>query len=429
MKSNKVTTPKIITEEVAIRTYAESLLDVTRLLPHPSKVLQSIVKTIEVYETTLKQPDVAAVARRFRDGIKKLDWDISRVTQRGERAATIRSICRDLPLTEIIPAAVSARDFGYTVLETTWAKVGSYKLITNLEEKPREWFRFNHANELLLITRDNPIGIKVEENWPRKFIVVQHEASYKNPYGNGLLDEAYWYSKGLAANFEYHLSFLEDDGRDHWMGWVPPGSDNVYKSKVETALRRLRNAAVAVIEEGTRIEKVENTGRTSTSDAYEIFKKSCRSTINMLWLGSDLAASVTGTGAYASSKSGMEIQDDALTSGKQLAEGAINKAIRWMTEVNNLPGDETEEIAFYLYDAPENDKVQAEIDEIYSRTTGRKPSPQLLAKRGYEEGDFEAPTADAASVRARPAVPQQTFESGYNLEPLLSAAEALKKKH
>lgn len=421
MQTKKVTTPKIITEEVAIRSFAESLIDVTRLLPHPSKVLKSVVKTIEVYETTLKQPDVAAVARRFRDGIKKLDWDISRVTQRGERAATIRSICRDLPLTDIIPAAVSARDFGYSVLEATWAKVGSYTIITNLAEKPREWFRFNHANELLLITRNNPNGIKVEEKWPRKFIVIQHEASYKNPYGNGLLDEAYWYSKGLAANFEYHLGFLEDDGRDHWMGWVPPGSDNDYKSKVETALRKLRNAAVAVIEEGTHIEKVENTGRTSTSEAYEIFKKSCRSTINMLWLGSDLAASVTGTGAYASSKSGMEIQDDALSSGKQLAEGAINKAIRWMTEVNNLPGDENEEIAFYLYDPPANDKQQAEIDETYSRATGMKLSRQLLAKRGYEEGDFEQPATTNTVT--------QTFESGYNIEPLLSAAEALKKKH
>jgi phage gp29-like protein len=425
MRTKKVTTPAIIQDEVAIRTFAEGLLDVTRLLPHPSKVLQSIVKQIDVYEATIKQPDIAAVARRFRDGIKKLEWDISRVTLRGERAAFVRSICRDLPLNTIIPAAVSARDFGYTVLETTWKKIGSYNLITNLEEKPREWFRFNQANQLLLITRDNPNGIVVEENWPRKFILVQHEASYKNPYGNGLLDEAYWYSKGLAANFEYHLGFLEDDGRDHWMGWVPPGSDNTYKEKVELALRRLRNAAVAVIEEGTRIEKVVNTGRQSTSDAYEIFKTSCRSTINMLWLGSDLATNAKGTGSYASSKSGIEIQADALEAGKELAEQAINQTIKWMAEVNNLPGDDTEEVAFYLYKAPANDKEQAAIDEIYSRTTGLKPSRQLLIKRGYEDGDFEAP---AASVQAR-AVPQQTFESGYNLEPLLSAAEALKKKH
>ena len=176
MQTKKVTTPAVIQDDVAIRTFAEGLLDVTRLLPHPSKVLQSIVKQIDVYETTIKQPDIAAVARRFRDGIKKLEWDISRVTLRGERAAFVRSICRDLPLNTIIPAAVSARDFGYTVLETTWQEIGSYKLITNLEEKPREWFRFNQANQLLFITRNNPNGIVVEENWPRKFILVQHEA-------------------------------------------------------------------------------------------------------------------------------------------------------------------------------------------------------------------------------------------------------------
>ena len=419
-------TPKTITQELAIRSFVEGLSDVTKLLPHPSKVLGNISKTITVFENTLKQPDVAAVSRRFRDGIKKLEWDISRITKRGERATFIKIACKAMPLDSIIPAAVSARDFGYTVLEATWAQIDGHHMVIDLVEKPREWFRFNLANELLLITKDNPDGIRVGEMWPRKFIVVQHEASYKNPYGNGLLDEAYWYSKGLAANFEYHLSFLEDDGRDHWMGYVPPGSDNTYKDKVETALRKLRNAAVAVIEEGTRVEKVENTGRQSTSDAYEIFKKSCRSTINMLWLGSDLATNAQGTGSYASSKSGQEIQADALESGKELAEQAINQAIKWMAEVNNLPGDDTEEVEFYLYDSPENDKVQAEIDQIYSQATGRKPSDQLLAKRGYEEGDFDEAAPISAPV---PNAPGATFESGYNLQPLLSAAEALKKKY
>ena len=423
MPTPTITTGKTIEKEIAIRSFVEGLSDVTRLLPHPSKVLKNLSKTIDVFEATLKQPDVASVSRRFRDGIKKLEWDVSRVTQRGDRADFIKSVCRDMNLNGIIPAAVSARDFGFTVLEATWQKVGSFSVIADLVEKPREWFQFDQANELLLITKANPEGIRVDEIYPRKFIVVQHEASFKNPYGNGLLDEAYWYSKGLAANFEYHLSFLEDDGRDHWMGWVPPGSDNAYKDKVEAALRKLRNAAVAVIEEGTRIEKVENTGRSSTSEAFEVFKKSCKSTLNMLWLGSDLAASVTGTGAYASSKSGMEIQDDALSAGKELAEQAINTAIKWMDEVNNLPGDDAEKISFYLFDQPENDKLQAEIDQIYCRSTGRKLSSQLLAKRGYEEGDFE----EATTPTATPA--QATFESGYNLSPLLSAAEALKKKH
>jgi hypothetical protein len=93
-----------------------------------------------------------------------------------------------------------------------------------------------------------------------------------------------------------------------------------------------------------------------------------------------------------------------------------------MAEINNLPGDDTEEVAFYLYNPPDNDKVQAEIDQIYSRATGRKPSLQLLAKRGYEEGDFEDPAIAPAPV--------QTFESGYNnLDPLFNSVEGLKKKY
>jgi phage gp29-like protein len=424
------TTPKVLQDEVAIRTYVDAVTDVTRLLPHPSKVLSNICKRIDVFETTLKQPDIAGVSRRFREGVKKLEWDVARTTNRGDLANWVKQVVGAMPLDQIIPAAVSARDFGYTVFEAMWAMVGSQLLIVNLVEKPREWFQYDQGNNLLLITREHPNGIRVDENFPKKFIVVQHEASYKNPYGNGLLDEAYWYAKGLAANFEYHLSFLEDDGRDHWMGWVPASSDAKYIDDVEDALRRLRNAAVAVVYEGTKIEKVENKGRTSTSAAYEIFKKSCRTTINMLWLGSDLAAANTGTGAYASSKSGMEIQDDAISAGKELAENLINTAVQWMFEINGInPGQE--EVKFELSDPPDNDKTQADIDKTYADATGRKPSDQLLAKRGYEPGDWEErqqqPTALIGQAPAPD--PAQTFESGYDINALLDDADRLKKKY
>lgn len=422
----RTATQQVIHDEIAVRTYVEAALEVTRLLPHPSKVLSNISKRIDVFDITLKQPDIAAVSRRFREGIKKLKWDIARSTTRGLRAEWAKSVCDALPLNRIIPAAVSARDYGYTVFETTWSKVGNQLLITNLEEKPREWFQFDQANRLLLITRDNPTGIIVDEKYPKKFIVVQHESSYKNPYGNGLLDEAYWYAKGLAANFEFHLSFLEDDGRDHWLGWVPAGSDNAYEEKCEAALRALRNAAVAVVKEGTRVEKVENKGRSSTSDAYEIFKKSCRSTINMLWLGSDLATNAQGTGAYASSKSGMDIQNDAIDAGKELAEDLVNTALKWMIEINGIP-DDGEEVAFYLFDPPATNKEQADIDKTYSSATGRKPSDQLLAKRGYEPGDWDDPAPTVQS----PGLPTvaQVFESGYDVDALISAADGLKKKY
>ena len=424
MATSNIDTQKVIQDEIIVRTYVDAAIEVTKLLPHPSLVLKNIGKQIDVFDKTLKQPDVAAVARRYRNGIKKLEWDVSRVTQRGDRAAFYKDVCRDMALTNIIPAAVSARDYGYTVLEAMWEQVGSYAIIGDLVEKPREWFRFDNANRLRLITKENSEGELVEELYPRKFVVVRHEGTYKNPYGVGLLDEAYWYAKGLTANFEYHLGFLENDGRDPWIGWVPPGSSNEYKDKVEDALRKLRNAAVAVLDEGIRAEKQENKGRKSSSDAFEVFKRSCKSTLNFLWLGSDLATGMANTDSYASSQSGLEIEDSARSAGIDLAEYAVNTALRWITEVNTVPGDEAEECSFYLYDAPENDKQQAETDEIYSRASGRKLSPQLLAKRGYEDGDFE----DAAEPGD--GGPTETFESGYGgMEPLLDAVEGLKKKY
>ena len=431
--SKNIDTEKVIQDEIVIRTYVDAAIEVTKLLPHPSLVLKNISKQIDVFEKTLKQPDVGGIARRYRDGIKALEWDVSRVTQRGERATFFKDVCRNMNLDAIIPAAVSARDYGYTVLEAMWKEVDGRAVIVDLVEKPREWFRFDNANRLRLITKENSEGELVQELYPRKFIAVRHEASYKNPYGNGLLDEAYWYAKGLSANFEYHLGFLEDDGRDHWIGWVQPGSTPEHIDEVEGALLKLRNAAVAVLKEGVRVEKQENKGRKSSSDAFEQFKQSCKSTINYLWLGSNLATGGANTDSYASSKTGVEIEESALNAGKELAEYAVNTALQWIAEVNTVPGDEAEECRFFLFKAPANDKEQAETDEIYARAAGKQVSLQLLAKRGYEDGDFEdkAEPGDGEPTETFQAgpTPGASSSSGYNIEPLLDATEGLKKKY
>jgi phage gp29-like protein len=418
-------TKKAIQDEIATRSFVEGLSGQIKLLLHPSKVLKAINKTIQVFDITIKQPDVAAVARRYRDGIKRLELDVTRATVKGERAQFFTTLCRTLNLKTIIPAAASARDYGYTVFEINWKHIDGKTLPVSLTPKPRHWFRFDTENRLRLLTREAPDGIDVETTWPRKFIAVVHERSLENPYGQGLLDEAYWYAKALAANFEYHIGWLEDDGRDHWLGWVPSGTDDPYKAKVETTLRKLRNAAVAVLEEGTRIEKVENKGRTSTSDAFEVFKKSCRGTLNFLWLGSDLTTNAQGTGAYASTQSGIAIEDDAIDAGKELVEELMNTLFAYVTELNTLPGTEDEQISFILK-KPVDQAQQASIDKTYADATGMTPSDQLLVRRGYEKGDFVPKSSDLSIGIA--ATPTATFESGYDIGALTSAAEALKKK-
>lgn len=411
-----------IAQDVAVRSFVENVTTLN-LLPHPSKVLKQIGKTIDVFDITKKQPDVAGPLRRYRDGIKRLDWDVTHATSRGERADFFQQLTRSWNLKHIIAAAITAREYGFTPFEINWQVVDGKTVPISIKQRPRKWFKADDAGQWRLITTSAPEGILLDEKWPRKFIIVTHESTDENPYGEGILDEIYWYAKALTFDFEQWLGFIEDDGRDRWVAWVPAGSDKAYKDKVETALIRLRNAAVGVIEEGTRVEKIENKGRTSSSEAYELLKQSCRQTINVLVLGSDLSVNNSVTGARASSESGLSIEESALDAGKELAETLINTIFRHISELNTLPGSDDEQIEFELL-KPTDKKLQAEIDKTYATATGKRPSSQLMARRGYEEGDWE----DAPG--AAPATPAITFESSGSkaFADMLDACTALKKK-
>lgn len=416
MPINKVS----IEQDVAVRSYVEQITLATKLLPHPSKVLSNISKTIQVFDTIRKQPDVAGVLRRYRDGIKRLEWDVTRQSTKGDRAAFFQALTRTWNLKHIIPAAITAREYGYTVFERNWQRIGGKILPVTIVQRPRHWFRFDTNNQLRLITKTEPDGIHCEETWPRKFVAIRHEASDENPYGEGLLDEIYWLAKALSANFEYHLGFLEDFGRDRLIGWVPPGTKNDERQKTLNTLVSLHNAACGVFDEGTRIEFMEIKGRSSSSDAFDLFKKSCLSTINILVLGSDLATNSQGTGAYASTQSGIAIEDDALDAGKELVEELINRTYSDVAELNALPGNDDEEIEFILK-KPVDAAARASIIKTYADATGRAPSDQLLAKEGFDPGDWTE-TATTTPITAT------TFESGYDIDALTAAIELVKKK-
>ena len=412
-------------DDIATREIVEAIAMAAELMPHPSRLLRTISRPITEFEKTLLQPDVAAASLNIHDGVKALLWDVSQSKDEGPRAEWFKSLFKTWTnLPALCSSAITSREFGYTVFEVMWQKDGSSWLPVNAIEKPREWFRYDQAGRLRLIIANNKDGIDVDAAYPRKFIAIRHGHTYKNPYGLGLLELAYWLVQGLNSNFEWLLQFLEDDGRDQWIGYVSQDANQDYITKVQTALSVLRRSSVAVLFEGVRVEQRENKGRKSSSDVFTGFDKLAVTKINKLWLGSDLSMQTATTGARASTETGASIRDEAVMSCKSLAEELMNTIIRWTMEVNTLPGTDQEEISFSLFKRPKTTKEQSDIDNAYATATGRKISDQLLARRGYEPGDFvdNAPTQAATVFESAP-------QSGYApLDQLFNAVDGVKKK-
>ena len=365
-----------------------------RQLPNPSLVLKKKSALIDLFDRVAIHQDVFPQLISYRDALSGLEINFinSKDTPKNKQTDWFEPFFDQFDTWSFNRNAVVARDYGFVVLEVTEYGEFDGKIVpVKVEVCPHKYFFFDRDRKLRMYSNQAKDGIDVMETWPNKFIVVQHEPTLLNPYGIGLLDIAYWLAVGLNGNFEFMLQFAEEDGRDKWLGKYPPGAKTEEISDLLNMLIQLRNNGVAAIPNGTLIESMSNTGRSSTTNLYKDIDEILRRKIEKLWTGTDLTMQVEGKGGYSSSQSGLDIREDAVESGKRLCLSAINQLITIIQNLNGLP---VERLPFRLQSPRKINKDAAEIDQIYFNS-GMKPTKQLLMKRGYDEDDFILPSTDS----------------------------------
>ena len=376
--------------EIATRnTAAGSFVTGLSQLPNPSLLLQDMGKTIEVYDRVARQVDIAAAMQDYRAGISTMDYIIDSSNLDSERVKWFSGYLDSLDVPEIIEQSLSARDYGYAVLEIVeWKQYKGKTVPSRLELKPAKWFGYDIEGNLRFYTKKKPQeGENVHKRYPNKFINPRHKATYENPYGIALLDLAYWHAVGLNGNYEFMMTFLEEDSRDKWIVKHPR---NATSQEIDHALSmayNLRNNAVAAIPEGNEFEKKDVAGRASSTELYTLADELLTSKIVKLWFGTDLLMQRDGKGGYSSSQSGVEIRGDALSGGKRIAAYTFNELFRICDELNNIPGAEDETISFKLYNKTETTKDDAEKDSRYI-DRGMKPTAKFYVNRGYQSDEF-----------------------------------------
>lgn len=431
-------------KEVATRDTTERLTVLSEHLPNPSKILKDRNRTIEIFDEVARQGDVLSAIQNYRDGIASMEYQIESSEENSERAAWFEDYFKDIDIEQLKRDAASTRDYGYTVFEIVdYMKVGKYELPSRIVLKPRVWFGYDVQNRLRFYSKEERNGVLVDDIYPRKFITLQHESSYENPYGIGLLDLAYWRTLGLNANFEFWLAFLEEDGRDKWFATHPANAKQPEIDATFQALSMLYGSNFAVFPEGTNIDKKDAKGRQSTSDAFAKFEESSLRFVLKLWFGTDLLMQVEGKGGYSSSQSGIEIRGDALSSGKRLVGSVTETLMRYIEETNPVPGSDKERLKFKLYRPDEKGKEDAEIEAIHHgigvRHTRKyfevagwyKPDEFFLVSETGEGARALAPATGSPSAGAGgdPATDEAlTTFAGDETQALLDAYTALKAR-
>lgn len=404
-------------------TLAQKFTKALNQLPNPSAILTSRKATIDIFHKTAKQGDIFPAIQSFKDGICRLQPTLT-----GSSIDFFSDFLNEIDMRTFMRAALTARDYGFAVLEITEYREFKGKTIPyKIELCPIEMFGFDTDRKLRLYSTKEKNGVIVDEIYPNKFICIQNEPTLVNPYGIGILDIAYWYAVGLNGNFEFMMTFAEDDGRDKLLGKHSPDATDGDIDNLLSMLVQLRNNSVAAIPNTMDIDKIENQNRGSSRILYKDIDEILRRKIEKLFYGTDLTMQVAGKGGYSSSQSGLEIRGEALSSGCEIVKMAVYQLLEMCANINNLtlPLDANFELV-----APKKlTKEEAEIDQIYFKM-GMKPTAEFFESRGYDPNHFTVVEKNE-TVETHGRASQQfhsDFEANQDTDDLLSCFDTYRKQ-
>ena len=372
-----------ITDEIATRKRALNFYTLANILPDPDIVLRKQGKDITIYKELLCDSHVFACVQSRKAGVLSLDWDINRGLDKDENAEEIENLLKKLDVHKLISDILDATQFGFQPLEIMWKRDKSGHVIpARVIAKPPEWFCFDDDNNLKFRTKENYYGELLPD---KKFLLVQNNPTYNNPYGERTLSRVFWNVTFKKGGMKFWVIFTEKYGMPHLIGKHPRGATKAETDSLADMLEEMVQDAIAVIPDDSSVE-IKEASKSSSAEIYEKLIDKMNSEISKAILGQTLTTEVGATGSYAAANTHMQVRQDIIDSDKKLVESAINQLITWIYELN-FPNSEVP--VFELYAPEDVDLTLAQRDKILSETGVKFTKEYFIKAYGLEEEDFE----------------------------------------
>lgn len=393
-----------LTGEIATRKTAIDFYSLAMYLPNPDPVLKKQGKDITVYKELLTDAHLGGCVESRKSGVLSLEWSIDRGKAKSRQARMIQDVFESLDMENIISEILDAPLFGYQVLEVVWKTSGGYILPERIVGKPQRWFVFDEDNNLRFRTKTNINGEPVPE---RKFLLIQHNATYENPYGMPVLSRCFWPVTFKKGGMKFWVMFTEKYGMPFLIGKHPRGTSKEETDKLADMLEAMIQDAIAVIPDDSSVEIQEAGGKAASADIYNRLLDFCNAEVSKAILGQNLTTEVSG-GSYAATQAHMEVRKDIVDSDKKLVEKAFNQLIMWITELNF---GSSQPPVFSMWEEEDVDAALAERD--VKLTASMEKSGLRLSRRyyqkayGLEDEDIEGGEQTSMFAENKQAFPDQ----------------------
>ena len=373
-----------ITDEIATRKHALNFYSLANILPDPDIVLKKQGKDMRIYKELLCDPHVFACVQSRKAGVLSLEWAINRGSEEKDKIAQeIENLLVNLDIHKLISDILDATQFGFQPLEIMWRRDKSgHVMPERVVAKPPEWFCFDDNNTLKFRTKENFYG---EELPNKKFLLVQNNPSYNNPYGERTLSRVFWNVTFKKGGMKFWVVFTEKYGMPHLIGKHPRGASKAETDSLADMLEEMVQDAIAVIPDDSSVE-IQEASKSSSAEIYEKLIDKMNSEISKAILGQTLTTEIGSSGSYAAANTHMQVRQDIIDSDKKLVETAINQLIAWICEFN-YPNIDVP--VFELYAPEDVDLTLAQRDKILSETGVKFTKDYFIKAYGLEDEDFD----------------------------------------
>ena len=439
---------EIATRQFALGAYAGFF----SYLPDPDPILRKLGADQTVYKDLLADDQVGPLYNRRKNLTKSLDWHIeppvspSASRDGGNAGEEEVLLCeKTLELLEsngckvkdIIDQTLNPIGFGYSVFEINFRPIpasplpspkereivplnkggarraGDVWLPVSVWEKPREWFYFDNKNQLhfrnlttltpnLSPSRGGQVGeregegiiVVGEEADPAvaiKFILLQNNPTYENPYGDKALSRCFWPAAMKRGGMKFFATHVEKYGMPYLFGKLPRGAKPEEHAHLLEKLTNMIQDAVATGPDDSSLQIIES-DKTSSADLYDRFLQRCDNAISKAILGNALSTDIQRTGARAIGEVGaVTIEGDISRTDRDFPTAFFNELFKRVIDLNLGTGKYPQ---FRVIELDNAKKEFAERDKILSEaflSAGQKikrTKEYLINNYGYKEDEF-----------------------------------------
>lgn len=399
--------PTNITRSKVAETTAKLLGKFATNIPDPNRLSASLGDRDITLQNVKDDGHVSSCIQSRKAGVLSLEFEITYDDTNKQYKDIFDSILKDIDVYSCIGDFLEAPLFGFSVSEINWIykkfNEQTFLVPGSLNQLPRSWFTFDNRKILHLNDLSNTVLPLY------KFLLVQNNASYDNPYGESLLSRCLWPVVFKKANFTYWIMFAEIHGIPKPVGSTDSQNGSDDWNNFYEALENFIRDGILVKSKEDDVEIINSVNQ-ANSDLYDRFIERNNIEISKILLSETLTTEIGSNGSYAASMTHFDVKKEIRNSDKRLVEKAFNSLFKWVTYFN-FP--EINPPKFTMYEAQDVDKPLAEVVDLLTRNNQvRFLAPFYQNRFQFKPEEFEVLNPVTASP-FNPA-PFKEFEGEHN---------------